>query len=209
MLKIYGPYRSRTFRVVWMCKELNIPFEHIPVTINAIDAQSKEGWFLDINPNGRVPAIECDGFVMWETAAINIWLAEKYKGALAPKTLEERGRVLQWAFYIANDVENNAVSVYHHRFTYPPEKRLSQVADEADAVLRKALGVIDVWIKVHGHLGLLTWDLSDFVAASSLFYLEAMKYDFSDYPDLYKWLLDSLARPAAQEAIKLRSVPEL
>src|ERR1051325_7182177 len=82
MLKIFGQARSRTFRVLWLCEESSIPYEHIPVSIKSDDAQCKEPWYLALNPNGRVPTIDDDGFVMWESWAINIYLAKKYGSPL-------------------------------------------------------------------------------------------------------------------------------
>ena len=76
MLKILGAPHSRAFRVIWLANELGIPYEHIPVTFSVPNAQCKEPWYLALNPNGLVPAIDDGGFVMWETAAINLYLAE-------------------------------------------------------------------------------------------------------------------------------------
>ena len=88
MLKIYGQARSRAFRVIWLCNESNIPYEHVPVTINVDKAQCKEDWYLRLNPNARVPTIEDDELVMWESAAINLYLAEKYKSAFQVSDME-------------------------------------------------------------------------------------------------------------------------
>ena len=81
MLKIYGAPHSRAFRVIWLANEIGIPYEHIPVTFSVPNAQCKEPWYLALNPNGLVPAIDDDGFVMWETAAINLYLAETCKNS--------------------------------------------------------------------------------------------------------------------------------
>src|ERR1043166_3022748 len=54
MLKIFGQARSRTFRVLWLCEESSIPYEHIPVSIKSDDAQCKEPWYLALNPAIRV-----------------------------------------------------------------------------------------------------------------------------------------------------------
>jgi len=204
MLKIYGQGRSRTFRVLWLCKESGIPYEHVPVSILVEGAQAKEDWYRRLNPNARVPTIEDDGFVMWESAAINLWLAEKYRSPLFPATIEGKGRMLQWAFFISNDVEGPMITMFQNRVVFPPEKRNPAAAEEADRRLRPALGVIDGALAGSGHLGVERWDMTDFVAASVLFTLQAMKYDLGGLPRLAAWLAASLDRPAAKEAIRLR-----
>ena len=64
MLKIDGAPHSRAFRVIWLANEIGIPHEHIPVTFDPPNLQCKEPWYVALNPNGRVPSIDDDGFVM-------------------------------------------------------------------------------------------------------------------------------------------------
>src|SRR4029079_11304170 len=136
MLKVYGQARSRTFRVLWMCTESNISFEHDPVSIHIPDATAKASWYVKLNPNARVPTIDDDGFVMWESAAINLYLARKYKSPLWPATIAGEGRMLQWAFFTANDIEPPLSTLFQHRVVFPPERRKEALAVEAETHLR-------------------------------------------------------------------------
>ncbi len=204
MLKIYGQARSRAFRVMWLCKESNISYEHIPVTIHIDNAQAKEPWYRDLNPNARIPTIDDDGFVMWESSAINLYLAEKYASPLWPTNTQGKGRMLQWAFFIANDVEGPMIMVFQNRFAFPPEKRVAAIADEGEKKMLPRLAIIEQALAAKGHLGYERWDMADFIASSVLYSLYAMKYDLSAFPHLDAWLKASLSRPAAVEAIKLR-----
>ena len=204
MLKIYGQPRSRAFRVLWMAKEAGIAYEHIPVSIMVENAQCKEQWFVDLNPNARVPAIDDDGFVMWESAAINLYLAEKYKSALFPATPQGRGRMLQWAFFTANDVEPPMITMFQNRVLFPPEKRNAALADAAEAQLLGKLAILEHHLSKHAFFGGDTWDMADFMVASVVYTLTAIKYDLSKFPKFSAWLMASIERPAAKEARKLR-----
>ncbi len=204
MLKIYGQARSRTFRVLWFCKESNIAYEHIPVSIGGETPQCKEDWYLKLNPNARVPAIDDDGLVMWESAAINLYLAKKYHSPLYPADIKGEGRVLQWAFFIANDIEPPMITMYQNRVVFPPEKRNAALADEAEKKLLPKLKVLDDQLAKTPYLGGRQWDMADFIAASVLFTLLVMKFDLSKLLKLDAWLKASVERPAAKEAIKLR-----
>ena len=206
MLKIYGQWASRAFRVAWLCKESNIPYEHVPVTIYAEDASAKAPWYLALNPNGRLPTIDDDGFVMWESAAINLYLAEKYRSPLFPTTMEGKGRMLQWVLFIANDIEIPMILVFQHRFRFPPEKRLPKLADEAEGPMLAKLQVIEDQLSKTPFLQGNQWGMADFVAASVLYSLHAMQYDkLAQFPHLKQWLEASVNRPAAKEAIALRA----
>ena len=210
MLKLYGQFRSRTFRVAWLCKESAIPYEHVNVTIYGDDAQSKTPWFAALNPNARVPAIDDDGLVLWESAAINLYLAEKYNSPLWPATPQGRGRMLQWAFFIANDVETHMVTVMQHRVMFPPEKRNAQLADSSDAALQPKLKLLDEHLAKNKFFGSDpgggggTWDMADFMVASVCYSFFAMKYDLAAFPHFQAWLMASIERPQAKEARKLR-----
>lgn len=204
MLKIYGQPRSRAFRVLWLAKEAGIAYEHIPVSITADNPQCKEPWYVALNPNARIPAIDDDGFVMWESAAINLYLAEKYKCPLYPATAQGRGRMLQWAFYIANDVEPHVVAMFQHRVLLPPEQRNAAQADACEALLQVKFRVLDDQLGKTAFFGGSQWDMADFMVASVLYTLTAIKYDLAKFPKLDAWLKASIERPAAKEARKLR-----
>ena len=204
MLKLYGQYRSRAFRVAWLCKESNIPYEHVNVTVNVDGATCKNPDYVRLNPNARVPTIDDDGFVMWESAAINQYLAEKYKSPLWPSDPKGRGRMLQWAFFVANDVEPNMITVMQHRVMFPPEKRNAALADDADAKLQPKLKVLDEHLAKNKFFGGDKWDMADFMVASVCYSFFAMKYDLAKYPSFQKWLMASLERPKAKEARALR-----
>jgi glutathione S-transferase len=204
MLKLYGQYRSRAFRVAWLCKESGIPYEHVNVTINVEGAQCKESWYTALNPNARVPTIDDDGFVMWESAAINFYLAEKYKSPLWPSDMQGKGRAYQWAFFIANDVEPHMITVMQHRVLFPPEKRDAKLADAADARLQPRLKLLDDYLSAHEFFDVKRWGLADFMVASVCYSFFAMKYDLSKVSRFQKWLRASIERPKAREARALR-----
>src|SRR5258708_30309251 len=204
MLRVEGQYRSRAFRVVWLCKESNLAYEHVNVTINVEGATCKDPAYVALNPNARVPTIDDDGLVMWESGAINLYLAEKYRSPLWPADARGKGRMLQWAFFVANDIEANMILVMQHRMMFPPEKRNPAIADDADAKLQPRLKVLEAFLEKHKYFGIDRWDMADFMVASVCFSFTAMKYDLSKYPCFQEWLLPSLARPQPKAAIALR-----
>ena len=73
-VKIYGPAASRAARALWIVHELGIPFEHVAMEMK--DAKGAE--YLKINPNGKVPALVDGDFRLFESMAINLYLAAKY-----------------------------------------------------------------------------------------------------------------------------------
>ena len=205
MLKLYGQYRSRAFRVAWLCKESNIAYEHHNVTINIENATCKEPWYAALNPNQRVPTIDDDGLVMWESAAINLYLAEKYKSPLWPKDPAGKARALQWAFYVANDIEQPMIVIQRNRYMLPPDKRDAAAAAEAEKQLAPKLKVLEEFVAKHRYFAGDAWGLADFMVASVAYSMWINKFALLEqFPRFKAWLEESVNRPAAKEARKLR-----
>src|SRR5215831_13265303 len=94
MLKLFGQARSRASRSLWMLEEIGIPYEHVPVRPYT---ESRAADYLRLNPNGHIPTLDDDGLVLWESLAINLYLAERYAAApLWPAGVQDHGRIYQW-----------------------------------------------------------------------------------------------------------------
>jgi glutathione S-transferase len=109
MLKLFGQARSRASRSLWMLEEIGIPYEHVPVRPYT---ESRSAEYLRVNPNGHIPSLEDDGFILWESLAINMYLAETYAGEpLWPAGVKDHALVYQWSLWAANEIEPPIVSI--------------------------------------------------------------------------------------------------
>jgi len=88
MIKLYGIPRSRTIRPLWMLEELGLPYENVKVSfVN----ETRTPAFLNLNPNGRIPVLQDGNLTLWESMAINLYLARRYDKGLWPKGVEDEG----------------------------------------------------------------------------------------------------------------------
>ena len=201
-LRIYGVARTRAFRAIWMAKELGLDYEHVPIEIGAAGARKPE--YLAVNPNGRLPAIDDDGFVLWESQAITLYLAKKHSpGRLYPATLEGEAKAWQWSLWAANEVER-AVNIWSlHAVLLPPEDRDAQKRADALAVLAAPFRVLDGALGDSPYLLGSEFTVADLnVAAVSS---RAMGMDLAATPRLADWIKRCHDRPAARAALKLRT----
>jgi hypothetical protein len=132
-LKVYGVAGSRAYRVLWMVNELGLDYEHVPIHFGDGSAQAPQ--YLAVNPNGRIPAIDDNGLKLWESMAINLYLAKKHS-ELWPSTLEGEAQALQWSFWAMTEVEKPALAALLHRMFLPEEKRDPKLADRASSSCR-------------------------------------------------------------------------
>ena len=156
VLKVYGVLRSRASRVIWTASELGIPYDHVPVvqarrlsdpTAPGAPLNTVSPEFLAINPNGKIPTIDDDGFVMHESLAITLYLAKKHGGPLAPAGLEEDSLTTMWALWAATACEPHSVQIIFHRVDYPENKRDPAVVDAAIAALMRPLAVLKATLR--------------------------------------------------------------
>ena len=205
-LTIYGCYRSRATRNVWLANELGLSFRHVPVIqayrladSAAADAplNTKSPAFLAINPNGHVPSIDDDGFVMHESLAINLYLARKHGGPLAPKDVREEGLAAMWALWAATECETHALNLTYHLAAYPPEKRDASLVAVALAALPGPFAVLDKALAEGGGFimgGRFT--VADINVAEIIRYARPATQLFDAAPNVKAWLEACHARPA-------------
>jgi glutathione S-transferase len=202
-LKIYGVARSRAFRVLWMAKELGLDYEHVKVDFAT--GETRAPAHLALNPNGHVPVIDDDGFVLWESMAINLYLAKKYSaGGLYPTRLGDEARAWQWSFWGMTEVERPVLTALMHRAVHPADKRDAAAADAAEKKLRPPLGVLDGVLARSTNLLGDSFTVADLNVASILAWARPAQINMAAFPRVAEWLKNCAERPAARAARQMQ-----
>src|SRR5262249_48341837 len=156
---------------------------------------------------GRLPAIDDDGFVMWESLAINLYLAKKHStGGLYPATAQGEAKAWQWSLWAANEVERGVNVWSFHALRLPPAERDPQIAAQAVALLKAPFAVLDRALFDHPWLLGDAFTVADLNVAAVIG--RAIEMDLSAARHLAQWLRRCLDRPAAQHAQSLRNEAE-
>jgi glutathione S-transferase len=201
-LRIYGIARTRAFRAIWIAKELGLSYEHVPVEIGAAGAHAPE--YLAINPNGRLPAIDDGGFILWESLAITLYLAKKHStGRLYPATLEGEAKAWQWSLWSVQEVDRGVNIWSLHAVRLPREDRSPQRLAEALKVLEPPFAVLDGALAGQAFLLGEEFTVADLNVAAVI--SRAIDMELSATPRLQAWLGRCLERPAARDALALRA----
>ncbi len=198
-IKIYGPSASRASRALWIVHELGIPFEHVAVEMK--DLKSAE--YLKVNPNGKVPTLVDGDFKLFESMAINLYLAEKHgKDGFFPASAEDRALCTQWSFWGMTEIEKSLLTVLIDMFMTPPDKKKPEAVAEALKALPKPFGVLNGALEGRDYLLGSTFTVGDLNLASICSWAKPIRYDFSPFPNVQAWLDRCLARPAYKAARK-------
>jgi len=204
-LRIYGIARTRAFRALWVADELKLAYEHLPIEIGDAGARSPE--FLAINPNGRLPFIVDDGFTLFESLAITLYLAKKHAaGTLYPAMLQDEAKAWQWSFWAISEVDRGVNIWSLHAVRLPAAERNAALREEALKVIAAPFKVLDAALATSPYLLGDTFTVADLNVAAVI--SRAVDMDLSAVPHLKAWLTRCLDRPAARKALALKTAAD-
>jgi glutathione S-transferase len=195
---LYGTSRSRALRAVWGIEETGIAYTHVPT---GYGADSKAPEYLAINPNGRIPAL-VDGEVrLFESMAINLYLAKRYGGALYPAGAEDEARAWQWSVWGISEIEPLQMQVVIQRLFTPEEKRDPKVVERALRGLQRPLKVLDAALAGRDWLMGAQFSVADLNVAGVMQLFPRVGIEVGEHTHVQRWLTACGARPALARAL--------
>ncbi len=194
MLQLYGNPRSRAMRCLWMLEEMGKPYQLIEKSTRADDLQTAD--YLRLNPNARIPTLMDGDVVIWESMAINIYLAQKYEGSMHCADPEVLGLAAQWSFWAMLEMEQLLLDLLLHRALLPEFSRDPSYAERDELLLQKPLGVLNATLAGREFLAASKFTVTDLNVASILVWGKMARLGLSAHPELKRWLDDCLKRPA-------------
>ncbi len=193
MIKLYGNLRSRAMRCLWMLEETGQPYELIEKSVRADDLQTVD--YLKLNPNARIPTLVDGDLVLWESMAINLYLAQKYEGPMRAGP-DVAGIAAQWSFWAMIETEALLFDLLLHRALLPEFTRDASHAERAELLLGKPLGILNDTLERNGHLAGADFTVADLNVASILAWGKMARLNLSAHPRVREWLDRCMARPA-------------
>jgi glutathione S-transferase len=195
-IKIYGAAMSRASRVLWCANELGIPYEFIDVPWE----DQKKPDFLAVNPCGKFPGFADGDLKLFESLAINLYIAKKYgTGELYPANGEDEARTLQWTLWAATEIEPAVMPSLMVQMGYSKDAAGAAVAAEK---LKPALKILGDCLKDREYLLGRKFSIADLNVAAVLSMTRGGKLDISYAPSVLAWLDRCLSRPARNPKAK-------
>lgn len=199
MIQLYGTPPTRVLRAIWLLNELGLEYELLPVDL--MQGEQLKQDFLALNPAAKVPVLVDEGRVITESAAIQLYLAEKYPQAgFIPDTMEERAQMYRWMFFLVTEIEQPLWRIARHTFVYPEEKRLPQDVDLARQECLEMVAVFERHMKERDFVVGDRLSVADFNAAYMLDWANEENM-LGDAPRLREFLKTMYARPTAPPTI--------
>ena len=200
MVKIYGIASSRALRPLWLLEEIGLEYEHIP-----IDFRNKENLkpeYLEVNPNGKIPTLIDDDLVLFESMAINLYLAKQYGGRLFPDNAKDEASANMWSYWVMTEVEYCLLTVLLHSRVLDKEKRDPDKVDRNLKALEKPFTVLDQALADKQYLINDSFSVADLNVAAVFSWCRPARINLESWPHLKDWLERCITRSAFKRAIK-------
>jgi glutathione S-transferase len=199
----FHPLSGNSRRALLVAAHLDVPLERIVIDLTKNEQRGVP--HLGRNPNGRVPVLEDNGFVLWESRAIMQYLCDKTLGqTLLPIDAQGRAEVNRWLFWCAAHMAPPEATLVQENFVKPLTGRPTDAAELArgETLFAQNAQILDA------HLAGKTWvaqdhlTLADFSLAAGLALSGPAKFPMESYPNIRAWLgriqeLDAWRKTAA------------
>lgn len=194
MIKIYGGKMSSAGRCMWLLEELGQEYEVVSVDMRGGEHKSPE--FLALNPNGKVPVMIEDDFILWESLAINEYLTDKFRPEWRGTTLQDTGLIAQWSYWSVANVAHVIEPLILRNYGRPLS---DEKAGEYTATTLHYIGILDKALSGREWLVGNNFTVADLNVASVIMGAIMVKVDASEFGNVQRWLGAIQARPAFQK----------
>ncbi len=215
MITLYGVYRSRASRPLWLLAETATPYTHVAVIQSyrlpdpaAADAplHTASTAFLTVNPLGQIPAYAEDGLLLTESLAITQHIARRYGGSLGPQNDTEAALIDQWSLFAATAIEGPALEMLYIQGDGGDKTPEGQAIIALNAEkLRRPLRRLQSHLAAHSHLVGDRFTVADINVAECLRYAQGHPSLLGEFPAVKAWLEACQARAAFKAMWAARS----
>jgi glutathione S-transferase len=189
-------------KVLWCCEEIGIAYQRIDAGrhFGVIDTPR----FRALNPNGLVPTIEDDGYVVWESNTIVRYLAAKYaSGTLWPTDAKDRAQSDRWMDWAASTLWPALLPLFRAFMRTPEAERDPRVVASARQESLDALTILDAQLASMDYVGGETLTMGDIAAGCAVWRWMALPVERPALPRLERWFDRLAARPAYRKVVML------
>jgi GST-like protein len=201
VIELYTATTPNGRKVSIALEELGLPYQLHAVNLKA--QEQKAPGFVAINPNGRIPALVDNGFAVFESGAILLYLAEK-TGKLLPPDTHGRSRVIQWLMWQMGGLGpmQGQANVF---FRYFPET-LQPAIDRYQNEVRRLFGVMDARLAQAEYLA-DGYSIADIACYPWIAQADWSGVPLDPYPHLARWFATVGARPAVIAGMQVPAPP--
>jgi len=204
MLTIYGRTNSvNVQKVLWCLAELAVPYERIDAGLQY--GKNNEPWYLELNPNGRVPLLRDGDFTLWESNTIVRYLAAKHSFRdLCPASLETRALAERWMDWQLSTLIRPVSIVFQTLFRTPAAARDMAAVAHNTTEANAAVALLDGHLRTQPYVAGAAFSMGDIpVGAVAYRWLAIPELTRPAFPAVEAWQARLAERPAFRAHVML------
>ena len=211
---LYGISASRAFRSIWAAEEIGLEYNHVATSFRG-DAQAES--YRSVNPNARIPALVDGDFKLFESMAINLYLAQTYGPHLSlrpqgnvrdrPQGLwrplgSHRAQALtwQWTVWGISEIEPLQMQIVVQKLFTKPESRNAGIVAGAERALERPLAVLNAGLADQAYLLGDEFTIADLNLSGVMDLFKNIEFETAAWPNVERWLKACYSRPSYQSA---------
>ena len=202
LIKLYGTPRSRASRVLWCLEEIGVAYENLD--LKDVSDTEKENILGKVNPNLKVPALDDNGFMVFESMAINLHLAKNYSQTLWPTDSNQQSAAIQWSIWAMTEIEPPFVELFLQRIILPEEKKDPQAEKKAIETINRPIGVLESILGQNDYVLGKNFTIADLNLVSIFTLNDIVKITMQDFTRTEDWIEKCKSRPAYKKMAALR-----
>jgi glutathione S-transferase len=202
-LRIWGRLSSiNVQKVVWTARELELPFERIDA--GGAFGLNRTPEYLRMNPNGKIPVIDDDGFVLWESNAIVRYLAAKHgAGTLWPDDLRKRADADRWMDWQATELTPAMRDAFMQLIRTAADKRSPALVDASNAATETTMAILDAHLAGREYLCGERFTAGDIAVGTAVHRWFGLPQPNLPRPHVEQWYRRLMLRPAVAGVLTL------
>ena len=198
-MKLYYAPQTRAGRPRWLLEEIGAPYELVRIDLST--GEQKKPEYLEIHPHGAVPALVDGDLAMFESAAICMYLADKFpeKRLAPPIGTPARGRYYQWMVYTMATLEPAVMQIFLNTVMLPEAERSPAAAEKGRAMFAERVRVLEQALTGRTFILGEQFSAADVMIGSTLVWAGMMGL-IGSYPQIQAYVNRLSERPALQRA---------
>lgn len=201
MLRIWGRDNSvNVQKALWCCEEMEVPYERVDAggSFGVVNTQQ----YRNLNPNGLVPTLEDEGFVLWESNAIVRYLAAKHSaGKLWPEDLKERAEADRWMDWQATTFWPAFRPLFWNLVRTPPEQRDQAAMEESRLKTAEILAYLDAHLRNRSYIVGDALTMGDIPLGCAIWRWVSLPIDRPELANVQRWFETLGTRPAFSKIV--------
>ena len=203
MLSLWGNADSvNVQKILWCCEELGLAYQRIDAGRHFGVVNTPE--FRRLNPNGLVPTIDDEGFLLWESNTILRYLAAKHApGTLWPTDVQQRALADRWMDWANSTLWPTMVPLFRAFMRTPEAQRDAAAIEAVRLETVEELTIIDAQLARSAFVGGDAFTMGDIAVGCAVWRWMALPVQRPPLPNLQRWFDALAARPAYRRVVML------